>query len=267
MRKTLGFLPEIEFFIKIAVICTLLQQLFYLFLKDIEIPFEFQVLMYYMVGSISFYGIGFLIEKCLKKNEIWRDKLNIRVVKVKEQDFPNFTPKGIVLGELKSLIAAFIILSLAPEVHRGNSLSLNFIWFLMRIVVADFCFYISHYILHKYFLKIHLKHHEFRDSSSFVASHKSLSEYIITTITDLLPVFMFGCDLSQICAWTIVGNFYNLEGHSSLSLFFVSSDFHDRHHTCFKGNYGIQGFWDRIFGTQAKNTRKQGILFPTNYLQ
>lgn len=86
MRKTLGFLTEIEFFIKIAVICTLLQQLFYLFLKDIEIPFEFQVLMYYMVGSISFYGIGFLIEKCLKKNEIWRDKLNIRVVKVKEQD-------------------------------------------------------------------------------------------------------------------------------------------------------------------------------------
>ena len=121
MRKTLGFLTEIEFFIKIAVICTLLQQLFYLFLKDIEMPFEFQVLLYYMVGSISFYGIGFLIEKCLKKNEIWRDKLNIRVVKVKEQDFPNFTPKGIILGELKSLIAAFIILFLAPEVHRGNS--------------------------------------------------------------------------------------------------------------------------------------------------
>lgn len=110
---------------KIAVICTLLQQLFYLFLKDIEIPFEFQVLMYYMVSSISFYGIGFLIEKCLKKNEIWRDKLNIRVVKVKEQDFPSFTPKGIILGELKSLIAAFIILFLAPEVHRGNSLPLN----------------------------------------------------------------------------------------------------------------------------------------------
>lgn len=57
MRKTLGFLPEIEFFIKIAVICTLLQQLFYLFLKDIETPFEFQVLMYYDVlyGRLYFF--------------------------------------------------------------------------------------------------------------------------------------------------------------------------------------------------------------------
>ncbi len=266
MKKILDFLPEIEFFIKIAVICTLLQQLFYLFLKDIEILFELQVLLYYLVGSISFYGIGFLIEKWLKKSKTWRDELNVRVIKVKEQNFPSFTLRGIALGEFKSLIAAFIILFLAPEVHRGNSLSLNFIWFLMRIFAADLCFYISHLILHKYFLKIHLKHHEFRDSSSFVASHKSLFEYIITTITDLLPIFIFGYDITQICAWTIVGNFYNLEGHSSLSIFFVSSDFHDRHHTCFKGNYGIQAFWDQIFGTLAKPTRKQGILFPTNYL-
>lgn len=267
MRKALDFLPEIEFFIKIAIICALLQQLFYVLLKDIEMLFELQVVLYYAVGSASFYGIGFLIEKCIKKNDIWRDKLNIRVVKVKEQDFPNFTLKGIALGEFKSLIAAFIVLFFAPELHRGNNLFLNFIWFLMRIVFADLCFYISHRLLHKHFLRIHLKHHEFRDSSSFVAAHKSLFEYIITTITDLLPIFIFGYDITQICAWTVVGNFYNLEGHSSLSIFFISSDCHDLHHTCFNGNYGIQGFWDRIFGTLITTTRKQGILFPTNYLK
>ena len=267
MRKVLDFLPEIEFFIKVAISCTLLQQLFYLLPEDIVIPFEHQVLLYYIVGSVSFYGIGFLIEKWIKKNDNWRANLNIRVVKVKKQNFPSFTLRGVALGELKSLISAFIILLIAPEVHRGNSFFLNFLWFLMSIICADLCFYISHFLLHKYFLRIHLKHHEFRDSSSFVAAHKSLLEYIITTMTDLLPIFIFGYDITQLCAWTIVGNFYNLEGHSSLSIFFISSDFHDLHHTCFKGNYGIQGFWDRIFGTLSPTTKKQGFLFPTNYLK
>nr|WP_254172688.1 sterol desaturase family protein [Planktothrix agardhii] len=49
----------------------------------------------------------------------------------------------------------------------------------MRIVAADFCFYVAHRLLHTNFLlKIHLKHHEFRDSTSFVAGHKTLIEYI-----------------------------------------------------------------------------------------
>ncbi|MCF2148004.1 sterol desaturase family protein [Desmonostoc muscorum LEGE 12446] len=166
------------------------------------------------------------------------------------------------------MIAALIILYLAPEVSRGNSLLLNFGWFLMRIITADFCFYVSHWLLHrKLLLKIHLKHHEFADSSSFVAGHKSLTEYIIVTITDLLPIFIFGYDITQLCAWTIVGNVYNLEGHSSLSIFFVPSDFHDFDHTCFKGNYGIQGFWDRVFKTLNPPTKKRGIMFPVSYFE
>ncbi len=115
--------------------------------------------------------------------------------------------------------------------------------------------------------KIHLKHHEFADSSSFVAGHKSLTEYIIVTITDLLPIFIFGYDITQLCAWTIIGNAYNLEGHSSLSIFFVPSDFHDLHHSCFKGNYGIQGFWDRLFNTLNPPTKKLGIIFPVAFLE
>lgn len=268
MRKFLDFAPGIEFYIKIAIACTLLQQLFFYFLGNVEISFLNQILLYWAVGSVSFYGIGILIEKVIKKNDVLKGKLIARVVKVKEQPFPVFTSKSVIFGELKSLIAAFIILYLAPEVHRGNSLMLNVGWFLMRIVIADLCFYISHWLLHrKSFIKIHLKHHEFRDSSSFVAGHKSFLEYIITTLTDLLPIFIFGYDITQLCAWTIIGNIYNLEGHSSLSIFFISSDFHDLHHTGFNGNYGIQDFWDRVFNTLKPTTKQLRPVFPANYLQ
>ena len=212
------------------------------------------------MGFISFYAIGILIEKVIKNNDVILDKLTARIKQVKKQEFPSFTTKGIIFGEIKSLITAIIILYLAPEVHRGNSLLLNLEWFLMRIVTADLCFYIVHRLLHtKLFLKIHLKHHEFQDTSSFVAGHKSLLEYIIVTITDVLPIFVFGYDITQICAWILIGNIYNLEGHSSLSIFFISSDFHDLHHTSFNGNYGIQGFWDRVFKTLNPPTKKLGI--------
>lgn len=268
MQKLLNFCSEIEFYLKIAISCTIVQQLFYLLLNNIEIDLITQVLLYWLVGSISFYSIGILIEKGIKSNDVLKDKLTARVKTVKNQPFPSFTVQGIITGEIKAFLSALIILYLAPEVHRGNSLLLNFGWFLMRIVAADFCFYVAHRLLHTRLLqKIHLKHHEFRDSSSFVAGHKSLVEYVIVAIADVLPIFIFGYDITQLCAWSVIGNAYNLEGHSSLSIFFIPSDFHDLHHTCFNGNYGIQGFWDRIFNTLNPPTKKPGVMFPVSFIK
>ncbi|MEO0014728.1 MAG: hypothetical protein RLZZ535_3117 [Cyanobacteriota bacterium] len=268
MQKLLNFCFEIEFYLKIAITCTIFQQFIYRVLRGFQLNFITQLILYWLVGSISFYSIGLFIEKVIKNNNQLREKLSARVKQVNKKPFPAFTTKGIITGEIKSFIAVLIILSLSPEVHRGNNLILNFGWFLMRIMVADFCFYVAHWSLHrKFWQKIHLKHHEFADSSSFVAGHKSLGEYIIVTIADLLPIFIFGYDLNQLLAWTLIGNAYNLEGHSSLSIFFISSDFHDLHHTCFKGNYGIQGFWDRIFNTLNPPTKKPGILFPLASLE
>lgn len=187
---------------------------------------------------------------------------------MKKQTFPAFTVKAVVLGEMKSFVIACLILYLVPEVHRGNDLLINFLWFLLSIVVADFCFYVCHWFLHrKPFLKFHMKHHEFRDTSSFVSAHKSWPESIITTITDLLPIFIFGYDINQLLAWILIGTAYNLEGHSSLSLFFIPSDFHDLHHTHFSGNYGIQGLWDKIFKTLRTPSYQKRILFPSSYLK
>ncbi|MBD1218704.1 MULTISPECIES: sterol desaturase family protein [Nostocales] len=268
MQKLLNFCFEMEFYLKIAISCTIAQQLFFLLLNKLKLNFITQALLYWLVGTISFYAIGIFIEKLIKSNDFFHDKLTVRVKKVKKQLFPNFTLKGIITGEIKALITALIIIYLAPEVHRGNSLLLNLGWFLMRIVTADFCFYIAHRLFHtKSFLKIHLKHHEFQDTSSFVAGHKSLIEYIIVTITDVLPIFIFGYDITQLCAWTLIGNIYNLEGHSSLSIFFIPSDFHDLHHTGFNGNYGIHGFWDRVFNTLNPINKKTGIMFPVSSIE
>jgi sterol desaturase/sphingolipid hydroxylase (fatty acid hydroxylase superfamily) len=268
MQKIFNLCFEIEFYLKIAISCTIVQQVFYFLLNTVELNFITEVLLYWLVGSISFYCIGILIEKRIKSNDVLREKLTTRVKQVKKQPFPSFTLKGIITGEIKALISALIILYLAPEVHRGNSLLLNLGWFLMRIVAADFCFYVAHRLLHTNFLlKIHLKHHEFRDSTSFVAGHKTLIEYIIVTITDVLPIFIFGYDITQLCAWTVIGNAYNLGGHSSLSIFFVPANFHDLHHSDFKGNYGIHGFWDRVFNTLNPLTKKPGIIFPVSLLE
>jgi sterol desaturase/sphingolipid hydroxylase (fatty acid hydroxylase superfamily) len=268
MQTFLNLCFELEFYLKIAISCTIVQQIFYLLLKNSHLNFIQQVVLYWLVSSISFYGIGILIEKGVKSSDALKEKLTARVKEIKHQPFPSFTIKGIIIGEIKALISAVIVLSLAPEVHRGNSLLLNLGWFLMRIVAADFCFYVAHWLLHRKFLqKIHLKHHEFRDSSSFVAGHKSLFEYVIVTITDVLPIFIFGYDITQLCAWSVIGNAYNLEGHSSLSVFFIPSNFHDLHHIYFTGNYGIHGFWDRVFNTLNPVTKKSGIMFPVSLVE
>ncbi|MBE8971265.1 sterol desaturase family protein, partial [Nostocales cyanobacterium LEGE 12452] len=236
MPKILNFCFEIEFYLKIAISCTIVQQVFYLLLNNIKINFITQVLLYWLLGSISFYSIGILIEKGIKSNDVLRDKLTARVKTVKNQPFPSFTIQGIITGEIKAFLSASIILYLAPEVHRGNSLLLNLGWFLMRIVAADFCFYVAHRLLHTRFLqKIHLKHHEFRDSSSFVAGHKSLVEYIIVAIADVLPIFIFGYDITQLGSiqfWKIYHLWENVKGNNPVRSLTMNQEKQERIKAC-----------------------------------
>jgi sterol desaturase/sphingolipid hydroxylase (fatty acid hydroxylase superfamily) len=266
-QKLFAILVEAEFFLKVAIACTLIQQIIDRILGSDPLCFVHQTGLLWLTGSLSFYAIGFGIEGLIKRNQALTLKLKSRVEPVKPQAFPAFTLPGLILGEAKALATACIILWLAPEVQRSNDLWTNFLWFLMSIIVADFCFYVCHWLLHrKPVLKFHLKHHEFQDTSSFVAAHKGWTESVITTITDLLPIFIFGYDIKQLLAWVIVGTAYNLEGHSSLSIFFISSDFHDLHHTSFRGNYGIQGLWDKVFNTLKSPSYQRRLVFPASYL-
>lgn len=95
MKKLFNFFQEIEFYLKIAISCTIFQQVFSFLLENTKMNFITQVILYWSIGSISFYLLGIIIEKVIKSNDTWREKLTIRVNKVKKQPFPSFTLKGI----------------------------------------------------------------------------------------------------------------------------------------------------------------------------
>lgn len=50
-----NFCLEIEFYLKIAISCVIVQQGFYFLLNNVELNFITEVLLYWLVGSISFY--------------------------------------------------------------------------------------------------------------------------------------------------------------------------------------------------------------------
>ncbi|UJR17229.1 hypothetical protein I4U23_004124 [Adineta vaga] len=124
------------------------------------------------------------------------------------------------------------------------------------IVSADFFFYIIHWLLHqRQFYWIHKKHHQYIDVNGYIAEYKSFLESIIITTSDILPFIIFGCSINQFLAWIIVGVVYNVEGHSSMNLFFIPDNFHNKHHTHFTVNYGIAQYLDQIFGTHGDQSQ------------
>ena len=102
MRKMLNFGCEMEFYFKVAVTCTLVQQLLYEPLHYLKLSLIGQVLLYWSIGSISFYTFGLIIEKGIKPNTNLATKLNARVKQVKKQPFPSFTARGIIWVNLKA---------------------------------------------------------------------------------------------------------------------------------------------------------------------
>ena len=89
MRKLINFLFESEFYLKVALSCAVLQQLFYWLLRDQNLGLLQQVIIYWLVGSISFYSIAWLIENKIKSNQKLATKLKARVKQVKAQAFPS----------------------------------------------------------------------------------------------------------------------------------------------------------------------------------
>lgn len=258
----MGIGAELEFYLKVALTCALVQKGLYALFGGRRLPFALQVVLFWLAGALTFYGVGSAL-LWLRGQEALRGRFSTRRVSPRVQPYPRFTARGLVQGELRSLLLCALILAAAPEVQRGAGFLSQVGWFLLSVVVSDFNFYVTHRLLHtRRLFFLHRKHHEFRDSSPWVAGHKSAAELLIVSFFDILPVFVLGYDLTQLCTWVIVTGAYNLESHSALSLFFISSDFHDLHHTAVRGNYGVQGLWDRLFGTLIQPLPRGGVLFP-----
>lgn len=268
-QRAVNLLASLEFYLKVVLACTLVQQLFHVALSPVRARLGVleEAAIFWFAGSFTTYAIGLLIERGLKGREDLRRRWTVRTAQLKPQPFPPFTASGIALGEAKGFATALLLVWASRHVDRGADPVSNAGWFLLSIASADLLFFIAHWTLHRRpFLPFHLKHHHFRDTSSFVAGYKSNVEYCITTLTDYLPVLLLGHDITQLCAWVVVGTAFNLEGHSSLSILFVGWDFHDRHHTGFRDNYSIQGFWDVLFGTLREPARQRRFPFLVNTL-
>jgi len=52
MQRLLNFCFEMEFYLKIAISCTIAQQLFYLLLNKVKLNFTSEVLLYWLISSI-----------------------------------------------------------------------------------------------------------------------------------------------------------------------------------------------------------------------
>jgi hypothetical protein len=105
MKKFFEFGAELEFFVKIAMSCVFFQWFFAFLLQDIETHFMTNVVLFWLISLASFYGIGFFIEKVIKKNDTLRKRLTARVVQVKKQVYPALTVKEFLVSSVKTFIA------------------------------------------------------------------------------------------------------------------------------------------------------------------
>lgn len=97
MNKFFEFGAELEFFVKVAVSCVIFQWFFAFLLQDIETHFMTNVVLFWFVSLVSFYGFGFFIENVVKKNDTLTKKLTVRVVQVKKQVYLALTVKGFLI--------------------------------------------------------------------------------------------------------------------------------------------------------------------------
>lgn len=73
-QKLLAIIPDIEFYLKIAIACTLIQQIIARILGAHPLGLVHQSILLWLTGSLSFYGLGFGIETLIKRNPPLRKK-------------------------------------------------------------------------------------------------------------------------------------------------------------------------------------------------
>jgi len=131
------------------------------------------------------------------------------------------------------------------------------------MVCDDFCFYWSHRFLHwdKIYVALHKKHHQYIHTIGLSASYSTPIDFISGVLSAFLCPLILGkrAHLITLWMWTLLRIAETTDGHCGYEFswspfrlipFSGSAEFHDHHHSGFKGNYSSMfTIWDRICGT------------------
>jgi sterol desaturase/sphingolipid hydroxylase (fatty acid hydroxylase superfamily) len=118
--------------------------------------------------------------------------------------------------------------------------------FLLCVLIADFVFYMNHWLFHKYFYNLHKMHHEFTVVKPIAALYASPYELVFCDMLSVgLAPSLLNMGLYELQVWMIFMAVHSLMLHSNTQHGYE----HSNHHSKILYNYGLFGIVDKILGT------------------
>lgn len=159
--------------------------------------------------------------------------------------------------------------------YRDPSLYEQITQFIFFILVDDFIFFHSHWLLHAnkwMYQKIHKVHHAYKHTMSFAAEMAHPLEFLIANVVSVsLGSMILGKRVAfqTHFMWIFYKLYSSTLGHSGYSFgwsfhslipFTTCKDFHEYHHLLFTGNYGnVFSIYDYLFKTVNPTYKKEVI--------
>jgi sterol desaturase/sphingolipid hydroxylase (fatty acid hydroxylase superfamily) len=142
---------------------------------------------------------------------------------------------------------------------------------IFMMLIEDITFYWSHRFLHFDFIYpyLHKEHHVYKNSISISGEHSHPIDYMFSSLLPSnLGALILGNRIHAIThtVWMVFRVAESADGHCGYDFswspfrfipFSAGSEFHNYHHSNFKGNYGsFFTFWDTICGTVNDSYKK-----------
>eukprot|EP01006_Ploeotia_vitrea_P041701 TRINITY_DN66564_c12_g3_i1.p2 TRINITY_DN66564_c12_g3~~TRINITY_DN66564_c12_g3_i1.p2 ORF type:complete len:196 (+),score=87.46 TRINITY_DN66564_c12_g3_i1:131-718(+) len=126
-----------------------------------------------------------------------------------------------------------------------------------NVVMNEVWFYFGHLAFHKYGYKYHKVHHEFKAPVALVAAYAHPLETLLVNLLSVTAGLMLvNAHILLVWLYLVVGTMTAQTHHCGYRFPWTlpwddEPDFHDFHHEKFEVNYGLLGWLDRLFNTDA----------------
>jgi len=143
------------------------------------------------------------------------------------------------------------------------------------VLIEEVLFFSAHYALHsrRLFRTIHHIHHRFRQPIGISTHYVHFAEHLIG---NLVPIFsaiiLVRADVTTAFLWVTIAVMNAIHSHSDYAFPWMADAVnHDFHHYLARGNYGVLGLLDWVFGTdkeyremerRAKSARTEASRTP-----